>query len=287
MALYSTQNCHPVHSLFYTWSGWPSEGNGDASPRPCLPRRSVGAKTGAVGREMRIFPPEPGESFFDSLRALWATDGLTLLTRKWTPDLIQLAFSVTPDVAPTFFTQRAKGRMQHALREAGTPADFSRKVGMRAIGENINEVVEDYLAKQTARGEFADERYRATLAAEAFEDETLELENPAEVKRGRYWYNLHLVLVTANRFRMGREDFARKLRDAAHVEGCRVKSFALMPDHVHLALRGDVAKSPAEIGVEFQNVLARAAGCRLWDDRFYVGTFSSYALNRIIPAPTG
>lgn len=104
---------------------------------------------------MSVFPPEPESDFFHNLVALWNTDGLTLLTRTWQPDLIQLPFAATPDGAPTFFTQRVKGRLVHALREAESPVDFSRKVGMRAIGENITPVVEHYLAKQTARGEFA------------------------------------------------------------------------------------------------------------------------------------
>lgn len=262
MALYFSQNNHPVHSLFYTWSGWPSE-----------------AIPGSV-------PPEPDEAFFTALADLWKTDGLTLLSQTWKPDLIQQAFSVTPEIAPIFFTQRVKGRLQHALRAAGQPVDFSRKVGMRAIGENITPVVENYLARQTNRGEFADNRYRATLATEAFEDNSLDLADPAEVKRGRYWYNLHLVLVTAGRFRMGREDFALKLRTAAQLaaaeHGCALKAFALMPDHVHVALRGNVERTPVEIGVNFQNALARAAGCRLWDDRFYVGTFSEYSLKKIL-----
>ena len=261
MALYFTHHNHPTHSLFYTWSGWLSE------------------------ESLRPFPPQPNESFFTALAALWQTDGLTLLSQTWKSDLIQLAFSVTPDIAPVFFTQRVKGRLQHALREAGQPTDFSRKVGMRAIGKNITTVVENYLARQTDRGEFADERYRATLATEAFEDVSLDLADPAEVKRGRYWYNLHLVLVTAGRYRMGREDFVLKLRTTAQStateHGCALKAFALMPDHVHVALRGNVERAPVEIGVAFQNDLARAAGCRLWDDHFYAGTFSEYSLKKI------
>lgn len=122
------------------------------------------------------------------------------------------------------------------MRAAGQPTVFSRKVGIRAIGENITPVAENYLARQTHRSAFADERYRSTLAAESFEDTTLDLAEPAEVKRGRYWYNLHLVLVTAGRFRMGKEDFALKLRasaqSAAVEHGCALKAFAPMPDHI-------------------------------------------------------
>jgi len=54
-----------------------------------------------------------------------------------------------------------------------------------------------------------------------------------------------------------------------------------MPDHVHLALRGNIVRSPREIGVEFQNALADVVGCRAWQDEFYAGTFSEYDVSAI------
>ena len=100
-----------------------------------------------------------------------------------------------------------------------------------------------------------------------------------------YWYDLHLVLVVADRFRITAPEQLGRIRDAAlavAVEGGhRIAALSVMPDHVHMALRGNIERSPEEIALAFQNGLARAAGCRVWQDGFYVGTFSEYDLNVI------
>ncbi len=55
-----------------------------------------------------------------------------------------------------------------------------------------------------------------------------------------------------------------------------------MPDHVHLALRGDIEHSPYEIALAFQNNLAYLLGqVRFWNEHFYVGTFSEYDMGAI------
>jgi REP element-mobilizing transposase RayT len=279
------------------------------------------------------FPPLPRDPFLSDLAAAWRKDGFELLAHNWRPEQIQFTFRVQPDVAPVLFTQRVKGRLEHALRDhmsrefplprdklagngaspdkiarSGSPPGdlaspeaqfqtlsakstgnvrFSRKVGMRAIGENITDVVIRYVREQLAHVDLADPRYRATLVEQAIEDPALDLASPVETNSGRYWYNLHLVMVLAGRHRLGREDGALRLRpaglDVAARTGCAVKALAIMPDHIHIALRGNIARSPVEIGVSFQNALADAAGCRLFADRFYVGTFGEYGLRVVAP----
>jgi hypothetical protein len=55
-----------------------------------------------------------------------------------------------------------------------------------------------------------------------------------------------------------------------------------MPDHLHIALRGDHERSPNEIVYAFQNNLAYAVGQQhLWQDPFYVGTFSEYDMDAV------
>jgi REP element-mobilizing transposase RayT len=96
-------------------------------------------------------------------------------------------------------------------------------------------------------------------------------------------HNLHVVLVAANRFRITSPEKLGQIRDAAietaAVEGHRIAALSVMPDHIHLALRGNIDNSPEQIALGFQNRLALAAGCRLWQDGFYVGTFSEYDLD--------
>lgn len=257
--LYTGQNIHLPHSLFYSWTGWPIEG---------------GAFEGALS-----------ESHMSPLRSAWQADGMTLQSFKQDSQQIQATFAVLPDIAPSFCAARAKGRLQHSFRQAGRSCAFSRKVSVRALGKNITKAVVDYVRDQLKHVDLADPRYVRELAESAHEDATVDLRKPVELKRSRYWYNLHVVFVTAARYRMGGPAFLSRLRNAflqtPAKHCCRVGSLAIMPDHAHVVLQGDPEKSPKELGLAFQNQTAAAAGCRFWQDEFYVGTFSEYDLGAI------
>jgi hypothetical protein len=55
-----------------------------------------------------------------------------------------------------------------------------------------------------------------------------------------------------------------------------------MPDHLHLALRGNIDSSPLDIALGFQNNLAYAMGqVPIWQEGFYAGTFSEYDMGAI------
>ena len=248
-----------VHNLHYSWAGWPSQG---------------------------VFPNEPEAVFFESLREAWKRDGLDLQARVWKPAQILMTFRIEPHVAPVVFARAVKGRLQHALRQAGTPADFSRKIAMRSLGDNCTGAVEGYLRRQTVRAELLDERYRATLRAAGFEDGAIDLSAPAETLSGRYWYNLHLVAVTESRYRIGKEDFLDPVRAGALAwakeTDCRLKALAIMPDHVHLAVGGSPESSPSELAEALWKGLNRAAGCRLMGENVYAGTFSEYGVGLVL-----
>ena len=200
---------------------------------------------------------------------------------RWNADEIQLAFSTIPTVAPTLFVARVKGRLQHALRLAGTPVKFSRKVAFRAIGENHTSDVESYLTQQVDRERFVDPRFSAMLKRFTEVDKSVMLNQPSESNSGRYWYNLHIVLVVADRARIQNEtDFAkldRALVMTATKHQYQVSVRAWMPDHLHVAVRGNIAESPAEIALAFMNNTAFAMGQNaIWQHGFYAGTFSEY-----------
>jgi REP element-mobilizing transposase RayT len=256
-----------VHRIAYSWTGWP--------------------KSGAA------FPPLPGDDFLASLDEAWATDGLRRIAQRWQPDLVQFTFEAPPNVSPEFVAARAKGRLDHALRKTAWGHGFERKVAVRSLGENTLEVVLRYIATQLDRADLADPRYVNSLTEAAWEDGDIDLEEPVASGHGRYWYNLHLVAVTNGRWRIGREDFLPKVTAAgrawseelaANAAGKvrpGVHSLAVMPDHVHLAVRGPAARSPDEIAGGLREALNRAAGCLLFDPRVYAGTFSSYPLSHV------
>ena len=251
--LYTVHNLRPAFSLRYDWTGWPTDG--------------------------AVLPPGTATVARETAPA-WEPDGLRLLEAYATVEKVQLLFSVTPQVSPVFCCMRAKGRLQHALRKAGTPVSFSRKVSFRSLGENTTSDVEAYIRRQVGKEDFADPRFERIMQGFTVSCPEVVLAEAAESNSGRYWYNFHLVLVVADRFRITRPDILGRIRDAAFEaagEGrCRIAALSVMPDHVHIALRGDIERSPEDIAVAFQNGLTRAAGCRVWQDGYYAGTFSEY-----------
>ena len=244
-----------VARLTYTWDGWPRQDGGR-------------------------LPAEPPD--MAALRGAWEGDGLRLEGVKWSEGMAQLVFEAEPLVSPVIFAGRVKGRLDHALRSGGAGwAGFSRKVGVRTIGANTDGVVERYLARQQVRGELFDPRYRKSLEEFSGDFPAVDLAEPTATTSGRYWYNLHVVAVTRERYRMGREDFLPKLSAAIPAWACGLgfglRRFALMPDHVHVAARCDPALPPSEVAWGFLRAINRAAGCGLFSERVYVGTFSGYS----------
>ena len=257
--LYLADSVHPTHSLRYDWTGWLP--NGDPFP-----------------------PTTP-----DAIRRtapLWATDGLHLCEFRIIDNRAQILFTAQPDISPRLFCSRVKGRLQHALRTTGTPVTFSRKLSFRSVGENTSAAVAGYLAKQVRKERFADPRYAKKMEQYTVEHRNIDLSEPTASSSGRYWYNLHLVLVVAGRRRIIDHGLFAKLRDGsatlAEEKGCRLKSVSVMPNHLHAALSGNIEMSPEEIALACLNGLATAAGrFRVWRDHYYIGTFSEYGMDLI------
>jgi REP element-mobilizing transposase RayT len=254
--IYSSERLDRAYHLRYTWSGWPSIGQ---------------------------FPPEPVGLFDAGLDAAWEEDGIRRLEHRWDASLLQFTFSVRPDVSPVFFTARVKGRLQHSLRQVGQPVRFSRKVAFRTIGDNLTADVEAYIERQVANARFADPRFQAAMQRLTLGFSNVRLSEPTETQRGQYWYNLHLVLVADQRMSTFDAASLEKLRDQtlriAEKKGHAVSRLAVMPDHLHCSLRGNVEQSPDEIALSYLNNLAFAVGQKpIWQAGYYAGTFGEYSM---------
>ena len=118
---YTGKSLNPAYSLRYSWTGWPSG---------------------------TCFEGLADDQMLERLRESWEADGLRLLEWNWSDAKIQLTFSTTPKTSPVFLATRAKGRLQDALRKAGTPQKFSRKLSVRSIGDNTTVEVENYIKNQ-------------------------------------------------------------------------------------------------------------------------------------------
>ena len=258
--LYRPENIDsPSFKLRYTWTGWPSTGS---------------------------FPPLPAPSFFDTLADAWETDGIRLLEKHWHPDRLQFTCSVRPTTAPTLFTARVKARLQYALRIAGTRIEFSRKVAFRSLGENKREQVEGYIANQVEKAQFIDPRFAELIVQYTQVNHYVNLREPTATNRGRYWYDLHLVLVTEHRERFVDERSLNRIKGVceknARKKGYLLGSISVMPDHVHMALRGNVDETPEAIALGFMNNIAFEFGQQpVLRPSYYVGTFGEYDMGAV------
>jgi REP element-mobilizing transposase RayT len=245
-----------AYQLRYSWTGWPSQ---------------AAFRTDLIAR---IVPAIASE---------WETDGIRVLESRFTSDQMQLTLSTTPQVNPVTMAARVKGRIQHHCRRAGSPIDFSRKVAVRSLGDATRDQVEEYIRSQVANEELADERLRTLLAAYTVSNPAVDLSQPTQSNSGRYWYNLHLVLVTSERYRLTEPALLERIRDTTLricvKKGYAASRLAVLPDHLHIALRGTIGQSPEEIALAFLNNLAFALDQRRWwQAGYYVGTFGEYTM---------
>lgn len=258
-----------IHCLAYSWTGWPKSGNFPDLLQDQIPQITL-----------------------DQLRG----DGLCCLSHRWSPDQIQITARAEPQLSPARVAALFKGRLDHALRQSGWRNGFHRRVGLRSLGENTTETVLAYVARQLERADLADPRYVSELQTVTFENASLDLSLPTATLYGRYWHDLHIVAVTSGRLRVHdawiarirqgvfswAEGFSGTGQNRRDVVSAGLRSFSLMPDHLHIAARGPVEKSPAELTEDLYRELNTAAGCVLFSDRIYVGTFSVYPLGCIL-----
>ena len=256
---YTPQDLKPAYQLRYNWTGWPST--------PTM-------------------PPEPDEAFISSLSEQWETDGIRLLEHRWSSDEVHILASVKPSVAPIVFSARIKGRLQHALRKCETPVKFSRKLAMRTVGATKTDTVERYIENQAVNEPLADPRFNEFLKQFTVVQKAVDLTTPTKTSSGRYWYNLHLVLVIRDRFRLTGSQRLGALRDGAlrvaeHKEH-HISRLSVMPDHMHLAVRGHIETSPESIALDFMNNLAFLLRQEaLWQPSYYIGTFGVYDMGAV------
>jgi REP element-mobilizing transposase RayT len=259
--LYRPADLRPAYQLRYGWTAWPSQ-----APFP----------SDLLARVLPDLAPE------------WENDGLRVLESSLGPGQIQLTLSTTPQVAPVTLAGRVKGRIQHHCRRKGTPIDFSRKLAVRSLGDPTRAQVEAYIRNQVPKEALADERFRQMLSSFTVVNPQVDLSQPTETNSGRYWYNLHLVLVVNERYRIGAAATLAKIRETAlrvcAKKGYAASTLAVLPDHLHLAVRGDVAQSPEEIALSFLNNLAHVLDQRpWWEAGYFAGTFGEYGMAAVRP----
>jgi len=257
---FNPQNSTCVHNLFYSWHG--------------------------VLSEMQTFPNNTPEVIKQCI-PLWKKDGFEFIHFQNRGTILQILCKVQPNISPEKFSQKIKGRLTYEFKQFSIYIKFSRALGFRSLGFNTSEIVKKYIGGQLAKEDLADNRYKEILRQFTESDNSISFSDPHKNRRTRYWYNIHLVIVLEDRrFPITKDANFAKIKNIipgiASKHNHKIANFAIMPDHIHIALQADPGKSPYDIGLSFLNNLAYVMKMRhFWRSEFYVGTFSEYSLSSI------
>jgi REP element-mobilizing transposase RayT len=167
------------------------------------------------------------------------------------------------------------------------PRALKANYALRSFGRARREVVEEYVASQLGHHQMADERTQALLERFQIVQPEVKLQEHHSTAQGRYWYNLHLVLVHQQRWAEVRQQVLTDVR-AMILKVCAKKNYALsragiLADHVHLALGCPLEVAPVDVALAFLNNLAFVHQMRpVFQFGAYVGTFGEYDQGAVV-----
>lgn len=257
---FETNSTPAAYQLRYVWFGWPTWGE--------------------------VFPSRPGASVFEKLAEDWREDGLEYLECEWHDEQIAIMVSATPETDPVSIAGRLKGRLDHALRNAGMATNFARNKAVRSVGDPTRETIGEYIEEQIENEGLACEEFEASLRPFTWTNSDVNLSEPWRSSHGRYWYGLHVVFVWKDRWRMREhQDFATVAgvcRAVARKHDYRLWKASIVPDHVHLAVGVPGTCTPASVALSFMNNIVHVFRHRgMVRSSYYVGTFGEYGMAAI------
>jgi hypothetical protein len=182
----------------------------------------------------------PDDAWLLALQEATAPDGVRVIKHRTVANNgSQFFLSTKPQVAPSELLRSVKGRLQHAI-SAHDPKAFQRNYCLRGIGAATRSIVESYVADQFGHHRMADPRVQPRLAPlqKCYPD--VDLSVPLFTSHGKYWYNLHVVIVNGERWMEVRPAMLSALGDiierAARKHGDRLSRLAILADHIHMTM---------------------------------------------------
>lgn len=224
----------------------------------------------------------PADLWLEPLKCACVPDHIRILEHTArSARMSQLLVSTRPAVSPKTIVQRVKSRLQHIIRSK-YPDVLERRFGLRALGSANRETVDQYVASQIDHHPVADPRFAKSLKQYQVHQPDVDLREPYAAAHGRYWYNLHVVLVTGARFRFGEKGGLQLMQTAitntAAKHGDRLARAGILPDHIHIVLGGSPLRSPEDVALSYMNNIAFRFGMNaVLQFGYYVGTFGEYS----------
>lgn len=201
----------------------------------------------------------------------------------------QFLLRTPPNLSPQSAVRFLKGNLQTLLRPR-LPNAFRRNYAFRSLGSSRRTVVERYIASQLPHHRFVDPRFEEFLSRFQINNSGVDLSVPRKTEHSMYWYNLHVVLVNAERFRERRPERLSVLTEWIP-RICQARNYALssagiLPDHIHLALGVDSDHAPINVALCVMNNLAYKLGMKpVFQHGCFVGTFGEYDLGALDDRP--
>jgi REP element-mobilizing transposase RayT len=223
------------------------------------------------------------DDWFGPLQQATEPDGVRLLRHRFTePQISVFLISTNPHVVPKNIPQRVKGRLQHLLREH-VKRPFQRNFDLHSIGSTAREKLEHYLEGQLEHHPGED---RWTLADLQVVRPDVDLSQPRFTAHGRFWSNLHLVIVNDRRWRETCRDKITRVREmlirAANKNQHLLDRIAILSDHIHLMIGTGVHESPISIALSYMNNVAFVYQMQpVLQHSCFIGTFGEYDLGAI------
>ena len=229
--------------------------------------------------------PAPA-SWLPALQKVAESDGVRILGHRIPRENVsQFLVSTKPNVPPANCIRSIKGRLQYLMRDV-VPKAFRRNYRICSLGEGNLAAIEQYVTAQMQHHPMADPRIEALLAPHQFIDPSVNLAMPRRSGHGEFVYNLHLVVVHKERFKVIREEYFRRTRvmleGVAHKKNRLLSRIGFLADHMHWTLGCNIDDAPLEVGLSYLNNLAFAHGMRpVFQFGFYAGTFGSYDMGAV------
>ncbi len=227
-----------------------------------------------------------GEQWLQDLQQVTERDGVRILEHRIAKSNVsQFLLSTTPTVAPAMAVRSVKGRLQHLIRKQ-QPKAFRRNYSIHSTGSGNSQAIERYVESQLNHHRMADSRVQQRLERYQLHRPDIELSAVRNGTYGQFLYNLHIVLVHADRGVDVREEWLQRTTDtlcrAADKKGHLLSRASPVADHIHIMLGCDVTEPPADVVLSYMNNLSHVHGGRaIFQFGFYVGTFGRYDLNAL------
>ena len=224
--------------------------------------------------------------WFNDLRQATEADGVRILELRFASERVLLFLTSTlPQVSPAEIVRSVKGRLQHAVR-AQVPKAFRRNYRLESVGSAKADVIETYVASQTARHPVADPRVQQAIVAMQIENPDVDLSEIRYSAHGQFIHNLHVVLEHEGGWR----EIAPERLQATHdmlqgvcaKHGYLLSRAGIVADHLHMTLGCGMDDSPQDVALCFLNNLAFNYDMKaIFKFGYYVGTFGSFDLGAI------